>query len=158
MIDRSKLPYRQGVVAYVCNSLGKYLIFQHPDWEKDKWRVPGGGIRDGENYEQAIKREMLEEFGLNNFEIKFLSNIINTFEWPDDLIEKNIADGKTAFRGQQQKQVLIQLDNIPEIIIDPLEVADYKWVDVSEFVKFFVHPGQNDIANQVIDDFKKNGY
>jgi putative (di)nucleoside polyphosphate hydrolase len=156
MIDRKNLPYRQGVVAYVRNSEGKYLIYQDPKWKENEWRFPGGGLEKDEDYITAIKREIFEEFGIENVEIAATSTQNNRYEWPDDLIQKNIKSG-TPFRGQEQKQVLILIDNIQEIKADPNEVKAYKWILPEEFEEYFVFNGQADLALKVVYEFMEYG-
>ena len=153
------MPYRQGVVAYIKNTDGKYLVFQNPEWKENEWRVPGGGIHDGEDYVAAIKRELREEFSLTNLEVKATSEQINQFEWPDDLIERDIVNQKPVlYRGQQQKQVLILVDKDVKIEPDSEEVKAYKWIDLNEFETYFIRPNQAELALKVIKEFEENGF
>lgn len=56
-----------GVGAAIFNDEGKLFITkrgQKAKNERGKWEIPGGGVEFGETFEQAIKREILEEHGV----------------------------------------------------------------------------------------------
>ena len=56
-----------GIGAVIVNDEGKYLLTKRGGKaknEKGKWEVPGGGIEFGENMHDAIKREVMEELGI----------------------------------------------------------------------------------------------
>lgn len=40
------------------------------EFTKGFWALPGGGLEDNESFEQGLKREIYEETGLINFELK----------------------------------------------------------------------------------------
>ncbi|MCR4746419.1 MAG: NUDIX hydrolase [Lachnospiraceae bacterium] len=47
---------------------GKYLITKRAmdkEWAPGAWEIPGGGVRAGESSEEAVKREILEETGID---------------------------------------------------------------------------------------------
>ena len=47
---------------------GKYLITRRnldKEWAAGWWEVPGGGVRAGEDGADAVKREILEETGID---------------------------------------------------------------------------------------------
>jgi len=61
----SKSKYPEPVIgALVVNDKGKILLIKSPKW-KDVFVVPGGHIKLGESIEQAVKREIKEEVGLD---------------------------------------------------------------------------------------------
>ncbi|TCK61848.1 (deoxy)nucleoside triphosphate pyrophosphohydrolase [Seleniivibrio woodruffii] len=71
------------VVAAVLHRDGKYFIARRP---LDKqlgglWEFPGGKVEDGESHEDALVREMLEEF---DAEIKVCSFVVSTEHITDD--------------------------------------------------------------------------
>ncbi len=68
------------VLAVIRNDEGKYLLTKRamadeediPEF-KDKWELPGGGVNFGESPEEAIKREIREEVGLDITNLHMLS-------------------------------------------------------------------------------------
>lgn len=52
---------RKGARGIIINSDGKIAVFNKAN--KNEYKLPGGGIDDGENPEEAFKREALEETG-----------------------------------------------------------------------------------------------
>jgi ADP-ribose pyrophosphatase YjhB (NUDIX family) len=48
----------------------KVLLIKHKYGLKELWHIPGGKVQEGENFELALKREFMEELGV---EIRVLS-------------------------------------------------------------------------------------
>ncbi len=51
------------VTLFILNGDRLALIRKHP-FPADVWRTPGGGVKPGENFVEAVEREALEETGL----------------------------------------------------------------------------------------------
>ena len=60
------------VGALIVNNEGKILLAKSPKWF-DKYTLPGGHIEVGETMEQALKREVKEEVGLDVEVVEFLT-------------------------------------------------------------------------------------
>jgi ADP-ribose pyrophosphatase YjhB (NUDIX family) len=51
------------VTLFILNGKRLALIRKHP-FPPDVWRPPGGGVKEGEDFVEAVRREALEETGL----------------------------------------------------------------------------------------------
>lgn len=51
--------YRVSLKAVIRNEKGELLVVKEND--RDIWDLPGGGMDHGETFEEAMKRELLEE-------------------------------------------------------------------------------------------------
>ena len=100
-----KLPLRLGVGAIVLNKENQVFVGKRKDNPIDKWQMPQGGVNEGENLVDAMKRELKEETGIQN--IKILNEIDGWFEYelPNYLLGK-IWKGK--YRGQRQKWFIVR--------------------------------------------------
>lgn len=61
-------PYRLSVKAVIFDDANRILLLKRSPESKgnpDKWDLPGGKVDPGENFEEALHREIFEETGLN---------------------------------------------------------------------------------------------
>jgi len=73
-----------GVIIY--DSVGKIFLMASPKWKA--WVVPGGEIKDNETEEEALKREISEELGI---EIEKILKVGEKIKEPsEDFIDDNI--------------------------------------------------------------------
>lgn len=73
------------VGALIFNDQGEVFLnkrSQKARNEKGSWEAPGGGVDFGETREEAIKREVKEEFGID-------IEIIKTLETADEILPKD---------------------------------------------------------------------
>ncbi len=120
---------RSGVGIIVLNNKNQVFVGKRKDNPGDKWQMPQGGVDTGENYINAMKRELAEETGIEN--IKILKEIerIYHYELPENLVGI-IWKGK--FRGQKQKWFITRFlgtDNEININTKHPEFIDWKWIE-----------------------------
>ena len=78
-------PITEGVRAVIVNNNGEVLLVQHT-YAKG-WFLPGGGVKNSETLEEAIKRELREEVGITvNSSIEVLGEYENNYEYKQDTI------------------------------------------------------------------------
>jgi 8-oxo-dGTP diphosphatase len=65
------LAVREGARALVLDEDDRILLvrFVNPETAEEFWATPGGGIDHDESLEEALRRELQEETGLNEFDI-----------------------------------------------------------------------------------------
>ena len=128
MIDSQGFRYNVGIV--ICNNLGQLL------WAKrikqSAWQFPQGGIREAETLEQAMYRELNEEVGLNDQDVKILHKTANWLHYrlPNNFIRYN---KDPLCIGQKQKWFLLSLESDESQVtlnncVDP-EFDDWCWVN-----------------------------
>ena len=67
MMPKKNLPLRVGVGAVVINKDNKIFVGKRIDNPVDKWQMPQGGVNNGENLIDAMKRELQEETSIRKF-------------------------------------------------------------------------------------------
>jgi len=100
---------------------GKVLLGQNVKGgvHDDKWVIPGGGIDDGETQTDALKREMLEEIGLDissckitPFEVAFTGSAEKTLRETGErvLVHMTFHDSKIEL-AQQAADVTLRCED-----------------------------------------------
>lgn len=79
--------FQVGVKALIEDEPGKILIFRadttydHPEGVEPYWDIAGGRIKEGQNVEQALSREIEEETGITKIEsFEFFTAVISNHE------------------------------------------------------------------------------
>ena len=65
------VPQKDRVRVIVYRDDGKILLVRSR-FSRQKWALPGGGVKHNESYEQAAVRETLEEVGLKIHNLRYL--------------------------------------------------------------------------------------
>lgn len=65
------VPQKDRVRVIVYRDEGKILLVRGR-FSRQKWALPGGGVKHNESYEQAAVREVLEEIGLKIHNLRYL--------------------------------------------------------------------------------------
>lgn len=83
------MKFRICVVAMIQNQQDEYLLCKKPDnlgVYPGQWALVGGGVEKGESLEEALKREVEEEVGIE-------LNFFQPFSFGEDTAEKILRDG-----------------------------------------------------------------
>jgi len=138
-MKKSTLPLRTGIGVIVLNKKNKVFVGKRKDNPEKHWQMPQGGIHDGENYLDAMKRELSEETSIKNIEILKEINGWTEYELPDYLLGK-IWKGK--YRGQKQKWFIVRFlgkDEEINLKTNHPEFIDWKWIETQDLPGVIVH-------------------
>jgi ADP-ribose pyrophosphatase YjhB (NUDIX family) len=78
---------RHDVTLFVLGVDGELALIRKPSYPPKIWRPPGGGVRAGEEFEAGVRREALEELGVEIGLERFLVSTEATFRSGGDVIE-----------------------------------------------------------------------
>ena len=139
MIDKDGFRLNVGIV--LCNDQGQ-LAWGRRCRGKDAWQFPQGGVKEGESPHEAMLRELHEELGLRETDVKVLTE---SRDWLTYLLPDNFRryDNKPLCIGQRQKWLLLQLTS-PDSAIhftasDTPEFDAWRWVEYWYPVDHVIH-------------------
>lgn len=98
---------------------------------QDAWQFPQGGINDGESPEQALYRELYEEIGLRESDVKLLSK---TQGWLHYRLPKRLQRQRQTplCVGQKQKWYMLQMlcpeEKVKLDVSGKPEFDQWRWV------------------------------
>lgn len=152
--DKEKMVYRKKASAIILNAENKILLVQLHEYDNMQWNVPGGGIENDETPLEAIQRELEEELGTNKFELIEQSLITDRYDFPDELIQRILLEGKNL-RGQEQVQFIFRFTGTDsDIKIQEEEVRRYKWVPYQDLKTHLLFPNQWENIVSVVKNSK----
>tara|TARA_B100001057_G_scaffold120769_1_gene119461 strand:- start:1650 stop:2132 length:483 start_codon:yes stop_codon:yes gene_type:complete len=148
--------YRPNVGIMLVNAQNKVFVGQRLDRFTNAWQMPQGGIDEGEDSNDAVFRELLEETGVteNLVRVEAISKEWIYYDFPEDIIDE-LWSGK--YKGQRQRYYLMRFfgqDDQINIDTKEPEFSDWKWIDLDDLLDNIV-AFKRDVYQQVIAEFKK---
>jgi len=114
------------VGGLIFNTAGKVLLLKSDRW-KNRYSIPGGHIELGEKMEDALRREVLEETGLEVYDVRFIG--IQQFIFEEAFNEKKhfifmdyscrTASDEVKLNWEHQEYVWTDMDEAFELPLDP---------------------------------------
>ncbi len=127
-----------GVGALILNQKGEIFLSKRGEKSRNEvglWEFPGGEVEFGEKLEDAVKREVLEEFGFN---VRIIRQL-NTFDHILNPEEHWIA---VAFLCEHESgEVQIQ---------EPGKCSEFGWFELSA-----IPPGLTSVSTENLNFFRK---
>lgn len=133
--------YYLGVHASIYNSDGKFLLQQrsrNKEFLPLGWDIHMGHVVAGESSEQAIRREILEEIGIDVDNVNCIDRVI----WE---IHNHMIDIYTIHQDIHLEDIILQESEVEAVkyvskdeMLDLIDKMDYRPLEYREKVKEFV--------------------
>lgn len=125
------------VSAHVYSGDGKLLMARNAEPDTgvvygNLWKIPGGGVEEGETHEETLAREVREEVGIDiaPHHIERLEPVLH------GEAEKSLRDTGERVLAKMTfityKVVLDKPASEISITLDPHEFTEYRWFDLDE--------------------------
>jgi 8-oxo-dGTP pyrophosphatase MutT (NUDIX family) len=119
-------PWRIGVRALLLDPNDRVLLVRFT-FPPQPWCGPGGGLEPGESDEEALRRELGEEVGLDSYELgPCIWTRAHEFDFPED---------SPKYRGQRERIYLVRADAFepqPRMDLAAEGVDDLRWWTLAE--------------------------
>lgn len=132
--------YRSGVGIMLINSKKEIFVGKRIDNNSDAWQMPQGGIDAGEDEDLAMFRELKEETGIGEENIKIIkkSSGHHYYNLPYKL-QKKFWGGK--YLGQKQRWYLAEFfgdESTINVKTENPEFSNWKWISDKEIINAIV--------------------
>ena len=132
----------------ICEFEGKILLLKvrsKSSHDAEKWEIPGGKVKKGEFFDQALKREFMEETGLE-INIDSLYNVI----------QNDYTACKTNEKVKSVQLIMRVSSGTDEVKISA-EHDDYKWFTHEELKELIDKKLLSKAAMNSFDEVKLGG-
>jgi 8-oxo-dGTP pyrophosphatase MutT (NUDIX family) len=145
IMSKTILPVRNIVGLIVFDGEKFLLLHRKLNWKG--WEYPKGGIEENESQEEAVKRELFEETGLEKYE---LIGKISEFEFIDKARDRKGHIFNYLLRVPSTAVVKINNAHVldKEIV---LEHDDFKWCLPKEAIKLLTHKDMKISLKKALD-------
>lgn len=139
MIQASQ--YRPNVGIIIVNQQNQVFLAKRVN--QNAWQFPQGGIKPGENFEEAMYRELFEETGLSAHHVQILGRTNHWLQY-DVPLELTRLKNCHIYRGQKQIWFLVfLLVSDQKIVLDACDYPEFDnwcwcdyWLPIEKIVAF----------------------
>lgn len=135
---------KREIVSALIISKDNKLLIQKEDPTRggiysDAWHIPGGGMEKGETILETLKREIMEEVGIDIS--GYSTTLLDNSEYRT--AEKTLKNGERVLADMHfnDHKVIINNKNANEIKVKVSdEVIEYKWIPFNKLTKYKLTP------------------
>lgn len=133
---------RKIVAAYVVSADNKLLLGRKDPARGgvylDCWHTPGGGIEPGENTEQSLQREVLEETGMD---ITNAQKILVDNQGESETIQRKPGEPEKLIKMTFCIYKVVIAKNATDILLKPADdLIDLTWFDIQQLNELKMTP------------------
>lgn len=152
--------YRSGVGIMLLNAQKEIFVGKRIDNNSDAWQMPQGGIDAGEDEDLAMFRELKEETGIEQNQIKVIAKTSGYLYYNlPYLLQKKFWGGK--YLGQKQRWYVAEFigdESAINIKTEHPEFSAWKWIGSKEIISSIVgfkRPLYRDIIKEFSEFLQK---
>ena len=147
--------YRKGVSALIMNSNDEFLLVNLESFENKYFAVPGGGVEQGETFEDAVYREVHEELGIEKSSLRLAGKSPVPVRFKFKVITMN-RDSKTYEGSERYFFGFCFVGNNSEIRPRKGEVRACKWVPFGQLKDHLLFDNQlQETSEKIVEIFPK---
>jgi NAD+ diphosphatase len=125
------------IIVLITDDAGRCLLGRHPAWDPGRYSTLAGFVEPGESLEQALRREVREEVGIDIATTRYAGS--QPWPFPSSLMLGFFATAATT-----------------EITVDGDEIADARWWSRDELIESvrsgtLAFPGSASIARRLLE-------
>ena len=122
------------VAAAIIEDHGKYLVARRKEGThlSGLWEFPGGKCEEGETYESCVRREVLEELGIEITLPRFF--MTHRHEYPEKIVELHFYSC-SIHQGEPRS----------------LGCSEFNWVQPEDFPNYEFPPADLPVLNQLLE-------
>jgi len=127
---------KKKILTFVVGDRGILALYSepHPKHGEGGWFVITGSVENNETYEEAVRREVMEETGLTTKEIISL-NWGSVYNWEDDVCKEHN---------------FISFVDSADIVLNE-EHSKYKWLDINKFISKIRWDDSKELLKKVLE-------
>ena len=129
-VEDYKLNVRAGAVIIHNNK-----VLLHRNLNSDHYAILGGRISIGENSEETVKRELLEELGREIEITGYIATVENFFEMKGSKYHEIMFIHKAEFVNEADKNLTDTMENL-----EGKDYLKYEWIEIDEIDKYPLRP------------------
>lgn len=129
--------YRKNVAIIILHK-GKILFCRRKSsyYLEEAWQLPQGGVEEGEEFEDAVHREIEEETGMTGAKILGRTKDYFYYEWPKEVPRTRITNN---FIGQKQIYFVTEVEELSLSQLKESEEFDaFEWVSIETILNKIV--------------------